>query len=64
MEMKEAAKQATSGAIPCCVGTECDPITGNLYDNLEKAGGAIWALAAALMLSTRRASLRVSAVVL
>jgi SAM-dependent methyltransferase len=44
----EAAKQVTSGGGPCCGGSECDPITSNLYDDLEKAGVPESALKASL----------------
>jgi len=44
----EAAKQVTSGGAPCCGGTECDPITSNLYGDLEKAGVPEEALKASL----------------
>lgn len=44
----EAAKQVTSGSTPCCAGSECDPITSNLYDDLEKAGVPEDALRASL----------------
>jgi SAM-dependent methyltransferase len=44
----EAAKQVTSGGGPCCGGSKCDPITSNLYDDLEKAGVPEFALNASL----------------
>jgi arsenite methyltransferase len=44
----EAAKQVTSGGTPCCGGSECDPITSNLYDDLETAGVPEEALKASL----------------
>src|SRR5215469_14750398 len=44
----EAAKLVASGGAPCCGGSECDPITSNLYDDLEKAGVPASALNASL----------------
>ena len=44
----EAAKEVASGGTPCCGGSECDPITSNLYDDLEKAGVPEEALKASL----------------
>lgn len=44
----EAAKQVRSGGSPCCGGSDGDPITSNLYDDLEKAGVPEAALKASL----------------
>ena len=43
-----AAKQVASGGAPCCGGGESDPITSNLYNDLEKAGVPEEALKASL----------------
>lgn len=44
----EAAKQVTGGGTACCGGSDCDPITSNLYDDLERAGVPEEALKASL----------------
>ncbi|HZR63852.1 MAG TPA: arsenite methyltransferase [Terriglobales bacterium] len=44
----EAAQQVAGGGSPCCGGSNCDPITSDLYDDLEKAGVPDDALKASL----------------
>jgi arsenite methyltransferase len=44
----DAAKQVARGGAPCCGGGERDPITSNLYNDLEKAGVPEEALKASL----------------